>query len=357
MRVDEIPAPATTRHLAHPVHFVCDDAHVWPELRCGGRAEIAPSRLADLCVNGRDCWILRTCYELRQAGAAVTLSNRPRGDAINVAAIYDLGVRNRGYRTFLVVPRADGHDPHLANYTVLQNGVSPSALPHATIPHWLQPGILPRDPFRGEEIRTIAFKGAPQNLHPAFRDPAFAQALAGMGIAFDAGLGATDGAGRMGGTWADYSTTDLVLAVRNLTVYDAARKPASKLINAWWAEVPALLGPEPAYAEAGCAPQDYLVVRSPRDVIDAVQMLRATPGRYAAIVEAGRRARAAWTVPAMRARWIEVLNGPVAGLFERQSATALPTRLLTFVRMAVMERQSRRQHRARFSQGRRILDD
>jgi hypothetical protein len=48
--------------------------------------------------------------------------------------------------------------------------------------------------------------------------------------------------------WHDYSTDDLVLAVRDLTEKDALVKPASKLVNAWIAGVPALLGPEPAFA-------------------------------------------------------------------------------------------------------------
>jgi len=49
--------------------------------------------------------------------------------------------------------------------------------------------------------------------------------------------------------WPDFREADLILAVRPGDRRRATNKPASKLVNAWLAGVPALLGPEVAYRE------------------------------------------------------------------------------------------------------------
>lgn len=339
--------------LARPVHFVAPQEAIWPELRSGEAVEIAPDRLAEICVNSADCWVLRSYYELRRAGYEVTLSDRPRQDAINIGDIYALGRATRGWTAFFVIPRGDGHEPELANFTLLQNESSTSTRPFGTVALWSQPGLQPRDPARGERIETISFKGAAVNLDPAFQSEAFRAALAEEGVALDIGVPSDAGGGR---AWADYRETDLILAVRNLTENDAARKPANKLINAWFAEVPALLGPEPAFAEIGSSPEDYIEVRRPEDVIAAIRRLRATPGAYAAMVERGCRKRGAFSNAHLAARWAELLNGPIAAAFDRWQAQSPLRRALSVAKMFLAEPLSKRRHRNSFTRGRRILD-
>ncbi|TDK42282.1 glycosyltransferase [Antarcticimicrobium luteum] len=339
--------------LSRPVHFVAPDPATWPELKSGDGAEIAPERLAEICINSADCWVLRSYYELRRAGYEVTLSDRPRADAVNIGDIYALGRTVRGWTAFFVIPRGDGHEPELANFTLLQNAGSTSTRPFATVPLWSQPGLIARDPDRGERIETVSFKGAAVNLDPAFQSDAFRAALAGEGVRLEIGV-PSEGAG--GRAWADYRETDLILAVRNLTEYDAARKPANKLVNAWWAEVPALLGPEPAFAEVGTSPEDYIEVRRPEDVIAAIRAFRQAPGSYAAMVERGREKRTAFSNARLVARWVEVLNGPIAAAFDRWQARSRLRRMLSVMKMFLMEPLSKRRHQGNFSQGRRILD-
>jgi len=339
--------------LARPVHFVAPQEAIWPELRSGDGAEIAPDRLAEICVNSADCWVLRSYYELRRAGHAVTLSDRPRADAINIGDIYALGRTTRGWTAFFVIPRGDGHEPELANFTLLQNQSSTSNRPYETVALWAQPGLIPRDPARGERIETIAFKGAAVNLLPEFQSEDFRAALAAEEVRLEIGVPSEAGGGQ---AWADYRDTDLILAVRNLTEYDAARKPANKLINAWCADVPALLGPEPAFAEIGTSPEDFIEVRRPEDVIAAIRMLRANPGAYAAMVERGRSKRGAFSNAALAARWVELLNGPITAAFDRWQAQSPLRRALSVLKMFLLEPLSKRRHRNSFTRGRRILD-
>src|SRR5436309_1927650 len=78
----------------------------------------------------------------------------------------------------------------------------------------------------------------------------------------------------------------LVLAVR--PEGRSTNKPASKLVNAWLAGVPALLGPEIAYRELRRSELDYCEVSSLAEAQAAVDRLLGDPGLYNAMVENGR---------------------------------------------------------------------
>lgn len=339
--------------LTHPVHFVCREDRVWPELRTDGYVPIAEDRLAAICIDSLDTWVQRTAYELRRRGARVTVSSRVRADSINVADMRELGRRNRGLSTFVLVPRGDGHDPRLANFALVQNGVATSALPHDRIRMWLQPGLRPRDPARGTRIERLSYKGAIWNLDAAFRAPGFRERLAAEGVEFDVGQ---ENVREAGSHWADYRGDDLILAVRNLTRYDAECKPASKLVNAWHAGVPALLGPEPAFAEIGQNGRDWIEVRTPDDVLDWVRRLRADPDLYRAIVAAGREKAAIHDDDENASRWVALLTGPVARAFEVWRRKPAVLRAAIVMRKFIAEPRNRAAHRARVSDGPRILD-
>jgi hypothetical protein len=124
--------------------------------------------------------------------------------------------------------------------------------------------------------------------------------------------------------WNDYRNCDLVLAVRDATEEDLKIKPASKLVNAWLAGVPALLGPEPAFAALRRSPLDYFEVRTPQDVLQAVRRLLDEPGLYEAMALQGRRRGEEFTHPRIAAEWHDLLGGPVAEDFlQWQTRSAL----------------------------------
>lgn len=349
---------SSDKYLRYPVHFIVPKSRIWPEFLQGKALQTERADLSRKKNDGPDCWVLRTAYELRLAGYPITLSSRAEPDAINIGWISHISWRNRSLTGFYLIPRADRHDPHLANFTVLQNSTSNASTPFASVFLWLQPGIIPRDPARGQNIHTLSYKGHPRNLAPEFYSDAFRAKLAAEGIELDLGGSDSDRSAptnAMG--WADYRQADLIMAIRNLTQYDALNKPASKLINAWWADVPALLGPEPAFREIATPGEHYIEIRKPDDVLAAIRNLRANPERYSLLIEAGRTLRQSYTDAATTARWIELLNGPVAEAYEAWQSRSRLSRIIAVTGMRFRDRRVRKEHSHRIASGPRILDE
>src|SRR6266498_10489 len=95
------------------------------------------------------------------------------------------------------------------------------------------------------------------------------------------------------------------------------QKPASKLINAWRAGVPALVAEEPAYASLKTSTLDYIAIDSPQDVLAALRQLRAEPDRYLAMAANGNRRGLSYAVEFTRERWLKFLLHEVMPDFER----------------------------------------
>jgi hypothetical protein len=77
------------------------------------------------------------------------------------------------------------------------------------------------------------------------------------------------------------------VAVRPNTSDPYCHKPASKLVNAWRAGVPALLGPEYAYRSLRRSELDYFEVTSADAAIEALRRLQASPGLFGDVVQNG----------------------------------------------------------------------
>jgi hypothetical protein len=342
--------------LSHPVHFVCADDALWPELvSWNGTKALAPAVVARRTIRSLNSWIIRTYYELRLRRASVTISARPRAGVMNIVAAYHFGRKQRLHLHFVVVPRGDAHASDMANFVIPQNDciTNLAGVPTLSVPMWPQAGIVPRSESRGEAIRVLAFKGAPINLDARFRSESFKEALRTLGVELRTSPLEEE---RRGLDYADYSECDLVLAARNLTEYDACNKPASKLVNAWFGEVPALLGPEPAYLALRRSEIDFLVVQSADDVLRAVLRLKDEPWLYRSMVENGRQRRLEFTDDMIAQKWADVLNGPAAAAFDAWQRSSWLTKATFVLRGLQGEAAAKRLHRHRFLNGKRILD-
>jgi hypothetical protein len=142
----------------------------------------------------------------------------------------------------------------------------------------------------------------------------------------------------------DYRAVDLVLAVRpGVTTH----KPASKLVNAWHAGVPALLSPDYPFEELRQDPLDYLAVRDVAEAEAAVLRLKREPGLYRAMIEHGRARAAQYTVASITARWAQLLYETIPGMVAKKRPShyaPLPRRLRTWRRklMVALGIKSRR---------------
>jgi hypothetical protein len=263
---------------------------------------------------------------LKQKHLNVSISDRLIPGQICVVSSPDFGIKDRTFNSFVVGCRSDGFQPHLCDITVVQNKVCVDSETDIFIPHWPQPGLIPRLKERGSTIENIIFKGDEINLYESFRSLEFKRELEKLGVTLR-----INGKPKNGSVmWHDYSTDDLVLAVRDLTEKDALVKPASKLVNAWIAGVPALLGPEPAFREQRQSDLDYIEVTTPQAVFEAVKLLKSQPELYQKMVANGQKRAEDFTIEKMIQRWYEFLAGPVADGYKCWSKRTQLSRMAEF---------------------------
>jgi hypothetical protein len=262
---------------------------------------------------GERAWILQTYLRLRAAGFAVNLREAwPRSGLLVFDARQKDALRRLSGRTdgvFLVGCRRDVGQPLIADFEVLQNGCFADGDRRFLVPHWPQPGLVPRDSARGARIERISYKGFAGNLDPGYLGGEWRRFLARVGIEWQ--CDAVPYAGPQDSTsetrWHDFRECDLILAVRPPARDLHVRKPATKLYNAWLAGVPAILGVEYAYRELRRNALDYIEVSSVAEAMQAVEALARDPARYVAMVQNGRLRTSEFTPEAIRSIWADLL--------------------------------------------------
>ncbi len=212
----------------HPVTFYLPGENDLERL-----GSLDPDRDWDEFVRGEHAWILQTYLRLRQAGHPVVLRGEPPAEGFVVYhAKHARNLLRRAHRlgrAVLVGVRADNSEPASADFEVNQNRVYADGRRRFHVPHWPQPGLLPRDPRRGSRIERVEFKGFLANLAPEFRHPDWAQWLAQRNLQWrvDAVEWKHLAWSRERLTWNDFRQTDLLLAVRPGDPSGYTHKPRS----------------------------------------------------------------------------------------------------------------------------------
>jgi hypothetical protein len=260
---------------------------------------------------GERAWILQSYLRLAAAGLPVALAEAPRPGIVVYHAKQWRELERRltvPQQSTLVAVRGDVRPAPNADFEVVQNPRVARGR-RLFVPHWPQAGLVPRDAARGSALRCAAYKGVHANLHPELQRPEWRAALAGLGVEWVADE-VDHRAGRQERAalrWPDYSTVDVVVALRPPDRRLHPGKPATKLYNAWLAGVPAALGPESAYRAERRSPLDYLEAATAAEALAALARLAGDPGHYQAMVTHGR-ARAAEVSPeATTERWRQLL--------------------------------------------------
>ncbi|MDQ1348401.1 MAG: hypothetical protein QG573_1775 [Acidobacteriota bacterium] len=316
-----------SKSFALPVVFYLSEERDVARLR-----DLDPDRDLDAFRPGEFSWVAQTYLRLRAAGHPVELTATLPERALVVfhakhkhalaRAARAAGATGDRRELYFVAIRADNSSPLLADFEVLQSGRFADGRTRFWIPFWPQPGLLPRDAARGTTLARVAYMGLIENLHPDFRGEAWRSAVAAMGLDWvvqevrfrrDGDLGRID--------WEDYRSLDAVVAVRPRDRHLRYSKPASKLINAWRAGVPALLGPEFAYREIRRSAEEFLEVASATEALAALGRLRDEPGLYARMVAAGRERAPELSFEALTQRWAELVFATIP---ERIASGALP---------------------------------
>jgi hypothetical protein len=319
-----------------PINFVVTDERKWAGLLAGDMPNIA--QIAPRIDSNEDVWCVLTYLQLAARGHAVSVSSRALPETINVVDGIRFDFNRASAELFCVGCRGDGPYPGLCQAVIHQNLVDIPGQASIYIPQWPQPGLIPRAQSR-DRIERIGFMGhARVNLQTQFRDEDFQRQLRGMGCTLvirDKCHGDS--------AWHDCADIDLVLAKRNIPAAHLRLKPANKLINAWMAGTPALLGREPA-VEAICSDElDYIRIDQPTDVLNAIAMLRQHPMYYEAMVRHGLKRARSYSDDAISRRWGEVLL-ELREIYEAWSAETAEQRLLIHAQRVRSHLESAKSH-------------
>lgn len=290
---------------------------------------------------GMDNWIVQTFLRLRGAlegrGHAVRIGERFEPGAICVAHRDDLNrFGDPLYDCFVIGARADRPPIFVADVEVVQNRLDMQPRSRF-IPHWPQPNLLPRDETRGDRLETIAYLGRTDSVPAWYRSPAFTSELESLGINLEV----------RNDRWHDCRILDAVVAHRDESEVMLRTKPASKLVNAWLAHVPAVMAPEPAFEELREGPLDYLAAPDADSTLRALRTLRDQPSLRRAMVENGVRRGREFDLDAVTRLWLDLFD-EVAGEFPKwkTSRAAWPVRYARHLRDMSAQKSRAREFRA-----------
>lgn len=263
-------------------------------------------------VTGERAWVLQTYLRLRASGAPVQLATTLPETGIAVFSSKQrrlLRSDKPGADVVLVGIREDVGEALIADYEIVQNPSQADGKRRFLLPFWPQPGLLPRDPARGTRVENVAYKGFENNLHPELRGAEWRTSLQAqqLGWLTDAVSYTRDAAQFQALAWNDFSTIDVILAVRPPDPQLYRNKPATKLYNAWLARVPAVLGPEIAYRQLRRTELDYIEVSSATEARAALDRLRGDPALYQAMVESGSRRAQEFSMQRLTEQWSALL--------------------------------------------------
>lgn len=337
--------------LRHPIYFVSKELHRFQDLIDSGGLSANFDEAFKRCVSGADVWSVQTYILLKLRGLDVRLTDCYVPETICVVPHNYLLIRDRPYKSFVVACRTDSPRPAICEMQSVMNSLAIKGPQDHYLPHWPQPIMIPRDKSRGTRVENLDFKGHPRNLTSSFKSAEFVTALHKIGMDFlfnrDAAQLNSDPRSQYL-SWADYSKSDVVLAVRNLTEYDFGLKPAVKLVNAWLAGVPALLGPEPAYQALRKSELDYLEVSTADDALRELRRLQTDPLLYQRMVENGLQRFEECSADVVAHAWYRFLHGPVTTSYEawREQGTfsRLVGRPLRFVLRARQHKKNVSEH-------------
>lgn len=309
-----------------PVSF-CFHADHWPPNEA---MEGKSGEASRFFTNTERNWVLQTYLRLRDRGLPVSLEREMPATGIIVLCSGAVPIDFRpGPRQFLVSINADEPPDVFAQMHVTQNRIQARILPDSyDVAHWPQPGIVKRDERRGTAFSSLAYFGDDRNLAPELRAPRWPEFLASLGVAWH--LRNANSADNT-----DYSGVDAVIGVRSFQRSGFIRKPASKLVNAWIAGVPAILGNELAFREKRRSDLDYIEVRSYEEACAALRRLSESPALCQAMRENGLQRAEEVSVERVTDRWEEILFHIAQESAERWFARSDTSRKSFFFRCSI----------------------
>jgi hypothetical protein len=228
-------------------------------------------------------WTLQTYLELHNHGIPCELCQSLPATGIIFTHRASIGFDQRPQPGQLLVCFNADRGPHpYAQINIVQNPMETRRARNSYyMPHWPQPGLIPRNPSRGARLENIVYMGISYNLAPELLEPQWRHALTDMGLSWHI---------RDREFWHDYSEVDAVVAVRRFNSdVQYAWKPATKLYNSWLAGVPALLGRESGFRLERQGVLDYFEINSIDEALTVLKRLKTDPQLYMNVIDQGKK--------------------------------------------------------------------
>ena len=178
-------------------------------------------------------WTLQTYLRLNADNFPCQLVDTPPTEGIILAHRNALQIHRPplkpGPNLLLICLKAESLPCPYAQLHIVQNPVESLTLNHSYfLPHWPQPGLIPRNPARGDRIETVAFFGHANNLAPELKHPDWAKQLQEIRLQWRPVINTNrwDNHQTLNTRWNDYSQIDVVVAVR-IGEYTESEDPLS----------------------------------------------------------------------------------------------------------------------------------
>jgi hypothetical protein len=267
--------------------------------------------------SGPYSWTIQTYMHLRDYGYPVQITHKLPRSGIIVAHSHLWPKEFRGFRSQFLVEIKPDKSLALNNpdFVITQN---PNDAIFTTsfssradwVLYWPQGSLIPREATRRTIIKNACFFGNEKNfLTPdGIIELESKLSLMGIKLLFPERI-----------NWNDYSSCDVVVAVRRSDYFlssappnDAARnKPASKLINSWLSGVPAILSPDPLYMKIRNNDLDFLIAENVDDIIANILSLREDAHLYRSMVENGQQKALHFSPEKITQLWINLFENKI----------------------------------------------
>jgi hypothetical protein len=257
-------------------------------------------------------WTLQTYLRLREHNYPCRLVDNIPTEGIVIAFRGDIPFTKKPTEDSIFVTMLGDASWHpYAQVQIVQNPYHYDDLENTFfMNHWSQPGLIPRSEDRGRVFENVGYFGHPDQLADDLKTEKWPQFLATHDLNW---LPVYPDSDRQ----TDYSSIDLIVAIRSFNGRSYDHKPASKLHNAWRAGVPAILGPESAYRQEGEEGEDYLEACTYDDLCLHIRRLCNQPALREKLRKRGRK-RGRQIKPELQAqRWWDLLAGPVTDVYDQ----------------------------------------
>jgi hypothetical protein len=252
-------------------------------------------------------WCLQAYLNLsKRSNLQVECSNQLCTDAINLVSSDWFLQLNNTSENFVVCVRADFPKRRWAQFHIVQNK-NQVFYNSSFLPHWVQPGLVKRDALR-KGVFKVAYSGQIFNGNLAADEETWKKMFEPFGIEFET---LTEG------NWHDLASVDVLIAIRSFNTNPHNTKPPTKLFNAWHAHIPLVAGHDSAFKQVGAPGEDYLLVKTPAEAVNAVLLLRDDKNLYEKIVQNGLLKSKLYNEDTIAEAWESVLTGPVLRRYEQ----------------------------------------